>query len=42
MYISLALVLRMFALFLSAESYYEHNDSYLHRDWGRTTFFILT
>lgn len=37
-YISLALFIRIIALIFSAETLYEHNDSYLHRDWGRATF----
>lgn len=41
-YISLAFFIRVITLIFSAETLYEHNDSYLHRDWGRTTFFILT
>ncbi len=33
-----ALLLRIILVIYTSPSFYEHNDSYLHRDWGRVVF----
>lgn len=34
----IAFVLRMTLVFFTTDSLYEHNDSFLHRDWGKIAF----
>lgn len=33
-----AFLIRIVLVIFTSQSLYEHNDSYLHRDWGRVTF----
>lgn len=37
-FILIALLVRVILVVYSSPSLYEHNDSYLHRDWGRVAF----
>ena len=37
-FILIALLVRVLLVVYSSPSLYEHNDSYLHRDWGRVAF----